>query len=96
MGIYINPKNESKEQWLNKSAKSVSLDELHLADYQTTFPVVLVNNGFFTAAAVADTPKELNRFVGYPDDRPMKYFLVTIDKLKTVLDEYELTILSGG
>ena len=93
MGIYINPKNESKEQWLESVSEPTTLNKLREADYKTLFPVVWVDNGHFTAAAVADSPKELHRFVDFPDSRPMKYYLVSFTSLKTVLQKFEIEVL---
>lgn len=83
MGIYINPPDQEKEEWLADNAiaelplKNAELD----ADYKVTFPVCLVDNGPFTAAGVADTPTELGAFTGVSDVRPKRFFIVHVDKL---------------
>lgn len=81
MGIYINPPDQEKEEWLADNGEQVSQEAAEAADYKTAFPVVLVNNGPFTAAGVADTPTELGAFTGVSDMRPKQFFLVEAGKL---------------
>lgn len=70
MGCYINPKTMSKEDWLNKFATPhpgpvpVSPDVL---------PICLVDNGMFTAAAVAYDQREADAF-NLPSDRRPKFW----------------------
>ena len=70
MGYYINPTNETKEEWLNNNGLVVTEPEWHLL--ATNFPgtqhspegrgvlVYLVDNGPFTAAAICFSEQEFN------------------------------------
>ncbi len=54
-------------------------------------PVVLMDNGPFTAAGVCYSKRELEAFTDSSDSRPKKYYLVKIEKLLLVtnmLKEY--------
>ena len=83
MGIYINPPDQGKEPWLHANGFEASdvLIAKNTADFKTHFPVCLVDNGHFTAAAVADTEQELERFNDPRDSRPKRWFVVGIDQL---------------
>jgi hypothetical protein len=88
MGIYINPSNMSKEQWLSLHAKGGSsrAPASHYNEETNEVAVCLVDNGMFTAAAVAFEPRELEAFT-YPDDRrPKKWFQVPVADVANVLD----------
>jgi len=83
MGIYINPSDNDKEGWLRKNGFEASdaLIAKNTADFKTHFPICLVDNGHFTAAAVADTEEEFERFNDPRDLRPKHWFVVGIDQL---------------
>ena len=49
-------------------------------------PVVLVNNGFFTAAGIAFCARERDCFLS-DDGRPKKYYLAKIEDLLEVSEE---------
>ena len=89
MGFYINPENESKEEFLRKNGKLISQDEFetHLfTEEDTEIPVCLVDNGFFTAAGIAYSPRELQAFTRPSDDRPKRFYLCDISKVLEVSD----------
>lgn len=78
MGSYINPPHVSKEQFLEAHGIEITQDEAAAFDFgngDKVLPVVLVDNGPFTAAAIAYSPGELAEFTK-PDRRPRKWFLV--------------------
>ena len=81
MGMYIDPANMSKEDWLakhgEKTAAPCDISDTHL-------PVCLVNNGFFTAAAVAYSPSELAVFSDSGDRRRKAWYKVSIADLRAV------------
>ena len=107
MGCYIDPKDETKEQFLDREGEEVESDYItqnyRYIKKQDKLPVVLVDNGSmayldcqsssdcqsavhskpFSAAGVAYTEREFERFVRY-DNRPKRFYIVPIDKLKTV------------
>jgi len=87
MGTYINPKNESKEQWLarNATACGTQAPAMPTADERTLL-VCLVNNGPFTAAAVIYNTNELQEFADPGDYRPKQWYLAKIEDLLTVSD----------
>jgi hypothetical protein len=73
MGYYINPKNCTKEQYLAEHARQVSTGYArdHIAGDDVL--VCLVDNGPFTAAAIAHDDRERDAFM-IPDHRPKKWY----------------------
>ena len=71
MGYYINPPNETKEEWLNDNGLEVTGPEWGLL--ASNFPggvyVCLVDNGPFTAAGICYNEAEFNEFRA-PDPTP--------------------------
>ncbi len=67
MGFYIDPKDCSKEEWLLvNAAKGQKFDPMQAPDYKLRSPdchfVCLVDNGSFTAAAIAFNEREFKVF----------------------------------
>lgn len=90
MGAYINPTDTTKEKWLTENAirkdfPPVNLKYL-LPDY---LPVVLVDNGSFTAAAIAYSQQELEAFLNVKDPRSKKWYLASVADLHTVSPELQ-------
>jgi hypothetical protein len=84
MGLYVNPPNMSKEQWLALNA--VTSSEVAPAKHYNghLVAVCLVDNGMFTAAAIAYSAEELQVF-NYPGDpRPKMWFQVPVKKIETL------------
>lgn len=66
MGFYINPKDgTSKEQWLDTHGKRIPRPDKHREG--SSIAICLVDNGAFTAAAIAYNQRELEAFQ-YPGD----------------------------
>lgn len=90
MGIYINPASESKEAFLLREAETVTT----LKDYSDVEPdkiqVVLVDNGFFTAAGVLYSQNEIQAFTSPTDNRPKQFFLIDRSKLSNVISLEDL------
>lgn len=89
MGYYINPTKESKEQFLKREGIMVPFNpKLSWDSVPKGFlPVVLVNNGHCTAAAIAYSADVLAECTSLNDPRPRQIFLVKIEKLVKVSDE---------
>lgn len=89
MGCYIDPINETKEEFLEREGEEVVSDVISMLFKEFKkggkLPVVWVDNGRFTAAGIAYCESEFERFVRY-DNRPKKFYLVDIEKLKDVSD----------
>ena len=85
MGAYVNHKM-GKEIWLIANAKEVSsiLWENVPEGY---LPVVLVDNGPFTAAGIGYTKEELEAFTSPFDLRAKRFFIAPIEKLLEVSPE---------
>lgn len=84
MGCYINPRSETKEDFLRaKGERCLGVPAVNLKEDKLA--VCLVNNGPFTAAAVAFSQRELEEFAR-EDGRPKAWFYVKIDDLKQVSD----------
>lgn len=84
MGYYINPNDRTKEQWLRENGEEVSpmlAKELAAAN-GSHMPVVLINNGAFTAAGIAYDADELMAFTSPGDPRPKTFYSVPREKLQ--------------
>jgi hypothetical protein len=81
MGCYVNPKNEFKESFLDREGVVLNKPPVWEEVPFGQLPVVLINNGLFTAAGVAYCKSELQAFTDPKDRRPKKYYFVDIDKL---------------
>lgn len=88
MGLYINPPDMTKEEFLARHGTRVSESEVREFQYgvRTQLPVCLVHNGAFTAAGIADIPSERAAFL-HSDPRPKKWFLVDREVLKPYMHE---------
>ncbi len=85
MGIYINPPDMSKEEWLKENA---SEGPLLLMPQRGNVPqgsrrVCLVDNRAFSAAGVAFDEDEAAAF-NDPDGRDKRWFIVTDELLEEV------------
>jgi len=78
MGFYVNPQDETKESFLSREGIIVpSNHKITWNNIPTGYlPVVLVDNGFFTAAGIAYCEDELNVFTDLRDTRPRQVFMV--------------------
>ena len=87
MGIYVNPPRGygTKEEWLEKhKAKWIRAHEFctHTPNRNGLIGVCLVDNGPFTALAVADSIDEAEAFFCRSGDlRPKHFFLVLLEDL---------------
>lgn len=88
MGYYVNPPNESKEDFLDREGMVIPpYPRLGWKDVPDGFlPVVLINNGPFTAAGIAYCEGELKAFTDPGDLRPKVIYLVKREKLIAVSD----------
>lgn len=86
MGAYINPEGQNKEEWLRDNGIQVNL--IDILDWNNKpkdcLPVVFMDNGFFTAAGIAFSQRELDNFTSPEDSRPKVFYFVEISKLLTV------------
>lgn len=81
MGLYINPPDMSKEDWLARHGTRISVP-LGAWDFSSGRLVVcLVDNGAFTAAGIADSQDELEVFRWGGDPRPKQWYSVPSEKL---------------
>lgn len=83
MGAYINPDGQNKEEWLRENGTPINLlDVLNWSHKPVdVLPVVLMNNGFFTAAGICYSETEMRVFTDPSDSRPKSYFFVNTEKL---------------
>lgn len=91
MGAYINPMGESKESFLNREGIQLNKPPAWADCPYGYLPVVLMDNGPFTAAGIAYAERELRAFTLPDDFRPKKFYFVEIAKLYPVsnLEDYE-------
>jgi hypothetical protein len=93
MGCYVNPKESTKEAWLDGNAKQRGVivgGKSSIPPYSSfpegMMPVVLVDNGPFTAAAVAYCEAEYQEFTDLSDHRPRVIFEAKVEDLLKVSD----------
>ena len=83
MGCYVNPRDQSKEHWLHSNG-TVTTGPCEITE--THLPVVLVDNGLFTAAGVAFNEQERSVFNNPADARLKSWYKVERTKLREVSD----------
>lgn len=83
MGIHINPRDMTKEEWLARHGTEVE-PVWSLADPAKAL-VCLVDNGLFTAAGVILDDDEWVAITDPDDPRPRRWFLVEREELKEVI-----------
>lgn len=90
MRIYVNPPNETNEVFLKREGFPVSTK---LETWEQVpagqMPVFLIKNSFFKAAFVAFCEEELRVINNASDTRPKEIFLVSTNKLMSVVDDPE-------
>lgn len=82
MGLYINPTDMSKEDWLARNGKPGY--EEFIDPSTGDISVCLVENGYFTAAAVAYSKREFDAFSRPSDGRPKLWFRVPVEQVNLV------------
>lgn len=88
MGYYINPPDMTKEQWLGHHARELRTPAEAQEVGGDEMPVVLMDNGPFTAAGIAYCDNELAAFAE-PDGRPKRFFAAPKAKLLEVCPQLE-------
>jgi len=93
MGCYINPKIGTKEEWINTHGELISNVEFFVSyDFKNKrhLPVVLIDNGAYTAAGILYNKVEFIRFMSsvldWEDTRPFILLIAPVEKLKEVSD----------
>lgn len=91
MGAYVNPRNESKEMWLTRFAEMVDwkpgeeLPSFVSFTREGNLPVILVDNGLFTAAGIGFDEREYKMMTDCTTDtREKLLFSAPKDKLLEV------------
>jgi hypothetical protein len=80
MGLYINPPQESKETFLDQYGRMITLRDFQSFDLTSKeVPVCLVDNGPFTAAAIAYSKMEIAAFTDPTDYRLKEYWAVPVE-----------------
>jgi len=92
MGLYINPTEVTKEQWLQQyhcGAQRTPPEWNEIPKDQIV--ICLINNGAFTAAAICYNERELNDFADENDTREKLWVFVKEDYVHLIqprLSEY--------
>lgn len=96
MGLYINPKGITKEEWLRQHAVQIdAFPEEYTAEHQQQIPLVWVRNEKppftqkpFTAVAVMYGKREFDYFkrILETEKRPVKFYLAPYDKVNEVTE----------
>jgi len=88
MGDYVNPTNESKEDFLEREAIEISREEFLESSWNFSNKVglCLVKNARFSACVVAYNREDAEHYAdSTTDSRPKKYFLIELSKLEGAL-----------
>ena len=88
MGYYVNPEHGTKESWLAENGRMIPGIATPTPGHHL---VCLVDNGYFTAAAIGYDEREAEAFNSPTDDRPKVWFEVPDDKLLEVCPDVPLT-----
>lgn len=90
MGFYVNPRGESKEAFLKREGVLAPNNPKIIWESipKGFLPVVLLDNGRFTAAGIAYCKSELEEFTRLNDPRPRTIFMVKTEKLIPVTESY--------
>lgn len=87
MGAYINPQDCTKEAWLRLNAREVSREDVIGKNFGAgELPVVLIDNGIFTAVGVAFDDSEVKAFTLPHDGRPKRFYVAKLGDIKKVSD----------
>jgi hypothetical protein len=93
MGAYVNPSDQSKEEWLEENADKITKQEAKEISenikYSEEMAVCLVDNGPFTAAGICFEEREFEAFSRADDPRPKLWFRAKTEDLLKVSDELE-------
>ncbi len=81
MGLYINPHDMSKEEWLEHYGTEVLYPPSHFREGNKIL-CILVSNPGFTAAAICFNDGERLAFTSPSDYRSKRYYMVPINDLK--------------
>ena len=92
MGYYINPTDMTKEEYLEKNGKEISMMEFQGTIYQElrnsgAYGVVLIQNSLFSAAMICYCEKEHKYPFEYPDPRPKRFFILDEKYINQFLPE---------
>lgn len=74
MGLYVNPKSESKEAFLTKNAVPISKERFLQEPATDQTHLAWVDNGPFTALAIGFSLRERQAFCHPDDTRPRRYY----------------------
>ena len=89
MGRYINPPDESKEDFLNREAVEISREEfisLNFPDEEMAH-LCLVKNASFSACVVSESKEDSKYYADLSDERPKRYFLIEHSKIKELIND---------
>ena len=81
MGYYINPKDCTKEVFLELRGQHLPEPPTEWDFSSDSLPVCLADNGLFTAAGIAYDARELEDWAR-PDGRPKSWYVVSREALK--------------
>jgi hypothetical protein len=87
MGYYINPNDMTKEEFLRRYGTRLDRAPDTFKNEKDEYAVCLVDNGAFTAAAIAYNQGELEVFKD-PDGRRRMWFYVPVEELKPFMGKF--------
>lgn len=82
MGFYINPKDSTKEDWLNANGRRIpASNAMETIKGGTEMPVCLIDNFAFQAAAIGFSEGEVHYFLNDNSGRPKQWWAVPNEKI---------------
>ncbi len=88
MGIYINPKRQSKEDWLQHNCDTKEFETPSYGDLKEgNLFVCLIDNGLFNAAGIAFNKNEFEAFAVTDRYRRKVWYQCSKDRLVEVTPE---------
>ena len=86
MGFYVNPENETKEEFLARVGKKLEVAPKWRDVPEGQMLVTLIDNGWMTAAGICYSEGEHRDHTDLNDPRPRTYYLVELNELIKVGD----------
>ena len=81
MGFYVNPTGKSKEQFLREKGVAVPRTFKWTDTPKGSLPLVLIDNGYMTAAAITCSENDFKDCMSIRDERPRQIYTVRVADL---------------
>ena len=89
MAGYVNPPHETKEEFLVREGRLISVNEAVITEKE--YPVCLIDNVSYSSAAIGYSTAKLAKLVDVADIRPKVWYMILKSKLTDVSDIEDCT-----